>query len=134
MRNQSALSSCRCKRYDPGGFLDRTHCTPQVGRALEFWKSGIQPDPKGLDEFSKDNYGDKYELSGKGKTTKHIRRATLFIKTLQQMKNEDWEYLIDEAREWIDKTRIRATSTASTSTLIAETVIKDTTKDFVMAL
>ncbi|KAF8332229.1 hypothetical protein F5887DRAFT_1080892 [Amanita rubescens] len=105
-----------------------------VGRALESWKSGVRSDPKDLDEFSKDKYGDKYELSGKGKATKRIRRATLFVKTLQQMKNEDWKYLIKEAREWIDKTRVRATSTASASTLVEETVFEDATEDFVMAL
>lgn len=49
----------------------------------------------------------------------------LFVKMLQQMKNEDWEYLINEAREWIDKTRVRA---------IEETIVEDATEDFVMVL
>jgi hypothetical protein len=49
------------------------------------------------------------------------------------MKNEDWEYLINEAREWIDKTRVRATSAASASTLVEGTVVEDATEDFVMA-
>ena len=104
----------------------------QVERALECWKEG-QFSKKDLPEFSKNNFGDTFTKAEKN--AKRIRRATIFVKTLERLTNAEWTAIIEEAREWLDDNkRARATSTSPNTTLESENVVEDPVEDFVMVL
>ncbi|KAF8347307.1 hypothetical protein F5887DRAFT_1281381 [Amanita rubescens] len=87
-----------------------------VERALEYWKEGERA-KKDLPEFSKNNFGDTFTKAEKN--AKRIRRATIFVKTLERLTDAEWTSLIEEAREWLDDNRrARATSASPNTTHI----------------
>jgi hypothetical protein len=52
---------------------------------------------KSVDKFSYSNFADKRERSGKG--WKLEKRATKFLASLQAMKDEKWQKILDGAQE-----------------------------------
>jgi hypothetical protein len=65
---------------------------------------------------------------------RRIRRATLFVPTLQTFKDSVWEQIINNARTHLPESRKRRTSSASAITIAsdAEPDVEDPTGDFIM--
>ncbi|KAF8326754.1 hypothetical protein F5887DRAFT_1084267 [Amanita rubescens] len=108
-----------------------------AGRALEQWETGefSEKAPK----FSADNYGDIVtKAKGDPKKSTRIRRASVFVRTLREMNDTQWNELMINAHQHLKKlnknmikSRDRATSAA---TLVEEDDEEDPDGDFVMVL
>ena len=115
-----------------------TNLVSKVGRALEIWVDG-EKSTKKPPAFSADNYGDTYvkvDNGGKSKRRK-IRRASLFVPTLQSFNTNTWKGILREAREYLPESRKRRISSASSTTLAPDTSaedFEDPDADFIMVL
>jgi hypothetical protein len=105
------------------------------------WKSGDNPklvENKSMDSFSSDKYGDAFIMRKleNGKNQKQlVRRATLYVGTIQRFPEQYWEELLDMAREYLTEfksKRKRATSSSSSGPAEEETGIYDPDAAFVM--
>ena len=118
-------------------YLFHSNLLSQVGRALEIWKDGEKSLRK-PPAFSCDNYGDTFvnvnNGAGKSKLRK-VRRATLFVPTLQTFDNNAWEIIISTAREYLPESKKRRNSSASSTTVAADAEeFDDPDADFLMVL
>ncbi|KIL55990.1 hypothetical protein M378DRAFT_182088 [Amanita muscaria Koide BX008] len=109
-----------------------------IGRALEHWKSGKKSDKK-PPPFSSDNFGDKFEdvkgptgLRGKVQKTR-IRKATIFVDTLKDLKKEHWDTIIDEGRVFLQDIRKKVRDRASSATVV-EDLVQDPDGGFKLVL
>ncbi|KAJ6623230.1 hypothetical protein B0H10DRAFT_2187142 [Mycena sp. CBHHK59/15] len=79
------------------------------------WRTGtytVQRAPPG--EFSAENWGDIKTRASKTKNA-ITRRATKFLSAVQKWDDERWEELRAAAAEWVDKKKVRASSSRGTS-------------------
>ncbi|KAM6491427.1 hypothetical protein JOM56_013201 [Amanita muscaria] len=103
-----------------------------VGRALEIWIDGEKSLRK-PPAFSYDNYGDTFaKIHGYPKKLRKIRRATFFVATLKNIKEEVWERIINLALENLDTKKENATQNSVLNSGADE--IEDPDSNFVMAI
>jgi hypothetical protein len=108
---------------------------------LEFWKGGEDPrddEAKGKTPFSAENYGDDY-ITHKIETGKvqkqRVRRATLFVPTIEKFSEDYWCDLIKNAREYLVESRSkrqRAISSSSAGPAADEATVYDPDAALVM--
>ena len=74
------------------------------------------------DQYSADNWGDIFERLSP-KKVRRIRRATLYLRTLENWDDNRWAELHDAAAEWKEKKRRSAVAASSSyATFEAEEV------------
>ncbi|KIL56174.1 hypothetical protein M378DRAFT_1039248 [Amanita muscaria Koide BX008] len=114
-----------------------------IGCMLEHWKSGEKSENK-PPAFSSDNFGDKWVEDAKGavgirgKVLKKrilVRRATIFVESLKDLKDERWDEIFLRACRFVvlqpNKERDRSSSTTE---IEDETRDEDPDADFRMVL
>ncbi|KAJ7213374.1 hypothetical protein GGX14DRAFT_445031 [Mycena pura] len=103
------------------------------------WTTGayVPPSREQKEQFSADNWGDYTESVGP-KKQRILRRATKFLKTLQEWTDEDWEGFLEEAAAYKEKGRrnrrisSRASSRASSQAPDEDDVIEEAEEQFVI--
>ena len=108
-----------------------------MGRALEHWKDGEKPSTK-PPAFSADNFDDKWVASteaagarSKGQK-KRIRRTTIFVQTLKDLKESQWDMIINNARAFLDPKKRSRDRSSSATVAVEEEEEEDPDADFVM--
>lgn len=106
-----------------------------MGRAIKHWKEGEKPSTK-PPAFSADNFDDKWVASTEATGAcskvqkKRICRTTIFVQTLKDLEESQWDMIINNAHAFLDpKKRSRDQSSSAT---VAEEEEEDPDADFVM--
>ena len=122
------------KWYEPilESLISLTLFVTQVDRALRRWETVVYIDGKGAASyFSGDNYADKtvpFVVNGR-KTTKRLRRATMYLKTVESFPEAYWAGILVNADEFYEVTAKRRRKGKGVAVDTQDVVVEDACED-----